>query len=233
MPLALGIQQPLGHQGMDVGVEVEILAEGVEGEEEGRASARQSQGGAKKLGQRLLRDGTEAPEEGAIAAKERAQYFGQGEDDVTVGYRQENVVHQVGGGLENLALMAGGTEPTSLAGEGDEVFVRAMVAADAGEATFEDAALKELPEDLGDDGTERAEAELVGLRIAVHEGVVVTLDTLPHRGFARVSGSVGFHARPPGFPSSGSNGKWNRSSGDQASVDLGRSVGIESPSTRR
>jgi hypothetical protein len=41
----------------------------------------------------LLGDGAEATEEAAILSEERAQHFGQGEDDVTVGDRQEEVVH--------------------------------------------------------------------------------------------------------------------------------------------
>jgi hypothetical protein len=191
---------------MDVGVEVEIFTEGVEGQEEGGSAPRKSQGGAEKLGQRLLRDGTEAPEEVSIAAEEGAQHFGQGEDDVPVGDRQEDVVHQVGGGLENLALMAGGTEPASLAGEGDQIFVRAMVAADAGKAVFKNAALEELAEDLGDDGTQGAETGFVEFGIAAHEGVMVALDALPYRGFSWVAGPVGFHARLPGLQQSGSNG---------------------------
>ena len=38
VPLALRIEETLGNQGMDVGVEVEVLAKGVEGEEEGGSS---------------------------------------------------------------------------------------------------------------------------------------------------------------------------------------------------
>lgn len=83
----------------------------MEGQEEAGAAPRKSQGGAQLLGQPLLRHGTEAPEEVSIAAEQRAQHFGLGEDDVPVGDRQEDVVHQVGCGLEHLALMAGGAEP--------------------------------------------------------------------------------------------------------------------------
>ena len=51
---------------------------------------------------------------------------------------------------------AAGAEVAALAGEGQQILVRARIAADAGEAVLEDAAGEELVSDLRDDGPPRA-----------------------------------------------------------------------------
>ena len=128
---------------------------------------------------------------------------------MSVGNRQEDVIDQVGGGLENLALMAGGTEPPPLAGEGEQVFVRAVVAADAGKSPFEGSAVEEFLEDFRDNGAKGAELGFIGIGIAIDEGGVVALDALPDGRFARVAGAVGFHARLPQPKAGGSNRQWS------------------------
>jgi len=84
----------------------------------------------------------------------------------------------VGRGGEDLALMTRGSETTVLAGAGHQILV---VALDASKAAFQDAALKQLLKDFGDDGTQWVEFGFVGFRIAVHEGLVMTVDALPDR----------------------------------------------------
>lgn len=100
----------------------------MEGKEEGRATLGKFECGAQQLG-----EGAEAFEETAMAVKDGAEEFRQGQDDMMAGNWQEDVIDQMGGGLKNLALMAGGTEPPPFTGEGEQVFVRAVVAADAEE----------------------------------------------------------------------------------------------------
>jgi hypothetical protein len=70
------------------------------------------------------------------------------------------VQDEAGGGLD-VFLVAGEAEPAASAGEGQEVFVLAMVAADAGEAAGQVATFQELVNHLGDDGAEEAVAGLV------------------------------------------------------------------------
>lgn len=55
----------------------------------------------------------------------------------------------------------------------------ALVTADAGEATFQNAAVDELFEDVVDDGSEWAVLGLEGIRIDGHEGLMVAMDALP------------------------------------------------------
>ena len=136
----------------DLGRGERIGKEGVEGKEEGGAALGQLECGAQQLGDGLLGNGAEAFEETAMAVEDRAQEFRQSQDDMTVGNRKEDVIDPMGGGPKNLALMAGGTEPPPFAGEGVQVFVRAVVAADAGKSPFQSAALEEFLEDLRNDG---------------------------------------------------------------------------------
>jgi hypothetical protein len=181
----------------------------VEGEEVGGATLGKLECGAQQLGDGLLGDGAEAFEETAMAVEDGAQEFRQGQDDMTVGNRQEDVIDQMGGGLENLALVAGGTEPPPFAREGEQVSVGAVVAADAGKSPFQGAALEELLEDFRDDGAKGAEFGFIGIGIAIDEGGVVALDALPDGRFARVAGAVGFHARLPKPQACGSNRQWS------------------------
>ena len=65
--------------------------------------------------------------------------------------RHHPLQDEPGGGLHVL-LMARGAKPAALAGEGKQVFVFAMVAADAREAALQVAAVQELVNYFGDDG---------------------------------------------------------------------------------
>ena len=93
----------------------------------------------------------------------------------------------------DVLLVAGGAEPTALAGESEQVFVFAMVAADAREAALQVAAVEEFVDHLGDDGAEEAVAGLVLLGIDVLELVIVAVGALPKRRFLRISGAIDLH----------------------------------------
>ena len=73
----------------------------------------------------------------------------------------------------------------------------AVVAADAGEAAVEVAAVEEFADDLGDDGAQGAEAGLVFARVDCDEGGEVTVGALPEGRAARVAGAVGLHGGEP------------------------------------
>ncbi|MEN9675473.1 MAG: hypothetical protein RIS76_1369 [Verrucomicrobiota bacterium] len=181
----------------------------MEGKEEGGATLGQLECGAQQLGDGRLGDGAEAFEETAMAVEDRTLEFRQSQDDMTVGNRQQDVIDQMGGGLKNFALMAGGTEPPPFAGEGEQVFVRAVVAAVACESPFQGAALEEFLEDFRENGAKGAELGFIGIGIPIDEGGVVALDALPDGRFARVAGAVGFHARLPQPEADGSNRQWS------------------------
>jgi len=72
--------------------------------------------------------------------------------------------------------------------------VAAVVAADAGEAAVEVAAVEEFMDDLRDDGAQGAEVGLVVLRIDLGEGGEVAVGALPEGRLARVAGAVKVHA---------------------------------------
>ena len=69
----------------------------------------------------------------------------------------------------------------------------AVVTADAGEASFQYAAVDELFEDVVDDGAEWAVLGLEGFRIYGHEGPVMAMDALPEGRLPRVAGPVRLH----------------------------------------
>jgi hypothetical protein len=74
---------------------------------------------------------------------------------VTVGHRRLHPLQNEPGGRLHVLLAAGGTKPTALAGKSQEVFVLAVVAANAGEAAGQVAAVEELVNYFGDDGRSR------------------------------------------------------------------------------
>jgi hypothetical protein len=91
--------------------------------------------------------------------------------------------------------MAGGAKPAAFAGESQKVFVAAVVAADAGEATVEVAAVEEFVDDLRNNGAQGAEAGLVVVRVGFDEPGEVAVSALPEGGLARVAGAVELHGQ--------------------------------------
>ena len=73
------------------------------------------------------------------------------------------MIDQVGRSALNFALLAGGTEPAAFAGKGQEVFVLAIVAANAGKPAFEGAAVDEFFHDLFDHRAKGAVLGLIGI----------------------------------------------------------------------
>ncbi len=68
-----------------------------------------------------------------------------------------------------------------------------LVAAYAGEAALEVAAVQEFVDHLGDDGAEEAIAGLVLLRIDLFELGIVAVGALPERGLFGISGAIELH----------------------------------------
>jgi hypothetical protein len=82
---------------MNVGVEVEVFAKGVEGEEEGGSALGETQGRAEDGGDGLLGDGAEALEETAVTIEEGPQELREGQDEMPVGNGEEDVIDKMGG----------------------------------------------------------------------------------------------------------------------------------------
>ena len=77
---------------------------------------------------------SEVSEQVAALAEDRAKDFRDGEDELTVGNGQADVVGDPTGGLEGPALLAGGAEVAGLTGEGGQVLLAAAGADEADEA---------------------------------------------------------------------------------------------------
>jgi len=73
-------------------------------------------------------------EQVAALSEDRAKELRDGEDELTVGNGQADVVGDPTGGLEGPALVAGGAEVAGLAGEGEQVLVAAAGADESGKA---------------------------------------------------------------------------------------------------
>ena len=72
--------------------------------------------------------------------------------------------------------MAGGAERTGLAGEGQKVFIMALIAADACKPMSEDAAIQIPEEDLLCDGSVVAELALISIGIDIFQTLTVVFD---------------------------------------------------------
>ena len=93
--------------------------------------------------------------------------------------------------------LPGRAEPAPLTGEGEQVFVVAVIAPDAGEAVFQIATVQKLVHDLGDDRAQKAVAGLETLFVGGKKGVEVPGQALPERRGAGFAGAVGLHL--PGY----------------------------------
>jgi hypothetical protein len=118
----------------------------------------------------------------AALAEDAAEDFGDGEDELTV---RDFVADGGGnpiGGLANAALMAGGAEVATFAGEGEEAFVAAVGAVEAEEAGGEVAAAKEIADGGEDVGAEWAEGGAVFFLVGGEEGFPSGGEELPEWG---------------------------------------------------
>ena len=162
-------EQPVGDQGVQVGVEVEVLAEGVDGHDDAGQALGQVERGAQIFEQALVGEAAQVLEQVAVEAEVRAQHLGDAEGEMAVRDGEQDRLGQQRAEELDLLLVAGGAEPAPLAGERQQVLVLAVIAADAGEPALEVAAVEELVDDLRDDGAQEAVAGLVALLVDVQE----------------------------------------------------------------
>ena len=114
-----------------------------------------------------------------MIAEVGAQHLGDGEGDVAVGNGKEDGLGEQGPEELDLLLVAGGAEPTALAGEREQVVFLAVVAADAGEPMLEVPAVQKLVHYLGDDGPQETVTGLVAFLVDRLEGVEMPGEALP------------------------------------------------------
>jgi hypothetical protein len=94
-------------------------------------------------------------------------------------HRSEDTADEEGGGSLDVFLVAGGAEPAAFAGEGQEIFVLAVVAAEAGEAAVEVAAVDKLVDHLRYDRAQAAQSGLIVIGVDSDKLSEVPVGTLP------------------------------------------------------
>ena len=123
-------------------------------------------------------------------AEDAAEHFREGEHKLPV----RDFVADGGGdpsaGLADAALVAGGAEVAGLAGEGEELFVAALGAMEAGEAGSEIAAAEEGADGGDGIGAQWSHGAAVVLLVAGDEIIPGVMDDLPEGRGARAARAV-------------------------------------------
>ena len=176
---ALVVEEPMGGEDVEVWVEDEGVAERVHGGGGGEATVREVEHGAKGVAQAGGGGVEEMGQEVAALAEDRAKDLRDGEDELTVGNGQADVVGDPTGGLEGPALVAGGAKVAGFAGEGEQVLVAAAGADESGEAGGKVAAAHESLNGDGGFGPERAHGGAELLFVNGEEIVPGEVDDLP------------------------------------------------------
>jgi hypothetical protein len=107
-------KEAVGHEGVDVGMEVEVFAKGVQGEDDAGDAFWAVQGGAQVFGQALVSQGAEPLEEMAVALEIGPQHLWDGQDVMTMRNGCQHAVQHEPGGRLYILLMAGGAEPATV-----------------------------------------------------------------------------------------------------------------------
>jgi hypothetical protein len=186
-------EQAVGHQGVDVGVEIKVFAKRVQRHDGAQNALGAVQGGAEVFPQALVGEGAEPLEQVAVALEAGAQHSRDSQDIMPVSHWGHHLVQDKPGRRLDVLLVTGRAEPAALAGKGQQALMVAMVAANAGETAFEVAALQEFMHHFGDGASQHTAARLVGLGISRLELVVVAVGNLPQRRLLRISGAIGLH----------------------------------------
>jgi hypothetical protein len=130
----VGGEESVGGEDVEVGVEDEVVAEGVDGGDGSEFASGEIEAGAEDFLEGFGGGFEEEVEKVAAFAEDAAEDFGDGEDELPV---RDFVADGGGdpiGGLADAALMTGGAEVATLAGEGEEAFVTAIGTVEAEEA---------------------------------------------------------------------------------------------------
>ena len=167
---AVGCEGPVGHQTVEVRVEMDELSEGPDGKDTAGGGVLAQQG-AVNLEDRLPGEAGEPVEQVAVETEEDAEAFGDGPNELAMGHVEADVFGDVEAEQERAFLAATGANAALLAGKGDEELVAAVGAADPGKAVVEVAALEELVDGLVEHRP--PVPELAGVAFAVDGAEVV------------------------------------------------------------
>ena len=186
----LVVEQAVCGEDVEVRVEDEVVAEGVDGGSGGDATAGQTEPGAEGVAQGLDGGLEKEVEEVPALAEDAAEHFRESEDELAV----RDFVADGGGdplaGVADAALVAGGAEVAGLAGEGEELSVAAIGAMEAGEPGGEIAAAEECADGGDSIGAQRSHGTAMVLFVAGDEIVPDVVDDLPQRRGARAARMV-------------------------------------------
>ena len=187
---AVGSEESVGSEDVEVRVEDEVVAEGVDGGDGAEFAVGELQSDAEGVAEGFGGGMEEVGEELAAFAEDATEDLGDGEDKLAVG----NFVADGGGdpiaGRADAALVARGAEVAALAGEGEEAFVTAVGALEPGKAGGEVAAAEEGFDGGGGDRVERAEILAVPFFVVGEEFFPAVVDELPEWRGAGAAGLV-------------------------------------------
>jgi len=144
-----------------------------------------------------MRDSAQVLEQVAVEMEVRAQHLGNAQGKMAVRDRKQDGFGEQGAEELDLLLVAGRTEPSSFAGERQQVFVFAVIAAHAGKPVLQVAAVQKLIHDFRDDRAQEAIAGLVTLLVSVQEGIEISRQALPQWRCLGLPGTIDLllHAR--------------------------------------
>jgi hypothetical protein len=190
---AVGGEEPVSGEDMQVGMEDEVVSEGVNGGNGSEFALREVETGAKVVAEAFGGSAKEKGEMGSAFAEDAAENLGNGEDKLAM----RDFVADGGGdpfaGAAYAALVAGGAEMAAFAGEGEESLVATIGTLEAGETGGEVAATEKGFD--GGDGlaSERAETFAMSGFVLGEEVIPAVVDELPK----------GRGAGPPGLVDGG------------------------------
>jgi len=182
---SVGSEKAIGGEDMQVGMEDQVVAEGVDGGNGTELAVGEIEAEAKVVAQAFGSGVEEVGEELAAFAEDTPQDLRDGEDELPVrNFVTDGSGNPVAGGAD-AALVAGGAEVAALAGEGEEALVAAVGTLETGEAGGEVAATKKSFD--GGDGlaSERAEALAMAGFVLGEEVIPAVVDELPQGRGAR------------------------------------------------
>lgn len=132
MKAAVGGEETVGGEDVEMGVKDEVVAEGVEGGDGSKFAVGKAEADAEEVAQGIGGGVEEVGEEMAAFAEDAAEDARDGEYELAVGNRMADGGGDPFAGGTDSALMAGWTKVAGFAGEGEEAFVTAVGALEAG-----------------------------------------------------------------------------------------------------
>ena len=194
MEAPLAVHQPRGGEDVEVGVKVEVVAEGLHGGDGGDLPVGQIEALSHPVAEAVGGGVEEMVEELAALAEDASQGLGHGEDELSVGHVEAEDAGDPVAGLADFALVAARAEVAGLAGEGEEPLVAAVGTLQPREPGGEVAAAVELADDGYGVEAERAVDGAVAAFVTGHEIAPGAVDDLPERRGAGTTGTVdGWH----------------------------------------